>query len=212
MAVNCTFRPRSIGRRALCLAAGSGVLATAVLAVATTVAGGAEAPAAPTSYEAVASAEGVRFSFGAPGFVAVDTFIDGGGPVSQSVIDGLGNSRAFASLPYPGDLAISGPGLLAGLTGLPSPPPYPFYVSSSHPTTPESKLAQPGYGLAAKSAESSSEGSTMTGGGSGSGASASAIGSTVTDATTSRDATSGWSRRWRPARRTSSTSGGCCGS
>ena len=180
-----------MGRRALCLAGASGVLAAAVLAVATTVAGGAEAPPAPTSYEAVASAEGVRFSFGAPGFVAVDTFIDGGGPVSQSVIDGLGNSRAFASLPYPGDLAISGPGLLAGLTGLPSPPPYPFYVSSSHPTTPESKLAQPGYALTAKSAESSSEGSTMTGGGSGSGASASAVGSTVTDATTSRDAASG---------------------
>jgi hypothetical protein len=139
----------------------------------------------------VASAEGVRFSFGAPGFVAVDTFVDGGGPVSQSVIDGLGNSRAFAALPYPGDLAISGPGLLAGLTGLPSPPSYPFYVSSSHPTTPEAKLAQPGYGLSAKSTESSSEGSTMTGGASGSGASASAVGSTVTDAATSRDASSG---------------------
>jgi hypothetical protein len=191
MAMNGLRRRRALGRRALCLAGASGVLASAVLAVATTVAGGAEAPPAPTSYEAVASAEGVRFSFGAPGFVAVDTFIDGGGPVSQSVIDGLGNSRAFAALPYPGDLAISGPGLLAGLTGLPSPPPYPFYVSSSHPTTPESKLAQPGYSLSAKSAEASSEGSTMTGGGSGSGASASAIGSTVTDATTSRDAGTG---------------------
>src|SRR5438067_9745680 len=122
-----------------------------------------------TSFDARAQAEGVRFTFGAPGFVAVDTFIDGGGPVSQSVIDGLGNSRAFASLPYPGDLAISGPGLLAGLTGLPSPPPYPFYVASSHPTTPEAKLAQPGYSLLAKSTEASSEGSTMTGGGSGSG-------------------------------------------
>ena len=87
------------------------VLAAAVLGVATDVAGGEEAPAQPSSYEAVASAEGFRFSFGAPGFVAVDTFIDGGGPVSQSVIDGLGNSRAFASLPYPGDLAITGPGL-----------------------------------------------------------------------------------------------------
>ena len=176
------LRTRSVGKRALLLLGGSALLAPAVLTVATSVAGGAGAPAQPSSYEAVASAEGVRFTFGAPGFVAVDTFIDGGGPVSQSVIDGLGNSRAFASLPYPGDLAISGPGLLAGLTGLPSPPPYPFYVSSSHPTTPEAKLAQPGYSLLAKSTEASSEGSTMTGGGSGSGASASAIGSTLTDA------------------------------
>jgi hypothetical protein len=107
------------------------------------------------------------------------------------VIDGLGNSQAFASLPYPGDLAISGPGLLAGLTGLPSPPPYPFYVSSSHPTVPESTLSEPGYELAAKSNESESRASTTTGGGPGSGASASSVGSTVTQAVTSRDATSG---------------------
>jgi hypothetical protein len=162
-----------------------------VLAGASNVAGGAEAPAQIASYEAVASAEGFRFSWGAPGFVVVETFIDGGGPVSQSVIDGLGNSRAFASLPYPGDLAISGPGLLASLTGLPSPPPYPFYVASSHPTTPEAKVGQPGYELAATSTESTSKGSTMTGGGSGSEANASSIGKTVTDAETSRDATSG---------------------
>ncbi len=140
--------------RALRLTGAAGLLAAAVLGVATDVARGEEAPAQPTSYEAVASAEGFRFSFGAPGFVAVDTFIDGGGPVSQSVIDGLGNSRAFASLPYPGDLAITGPGLVAGLTGLPSPPPYPFYVSSSHPTTPEGKVEQPGYALNANSTES----------------------------------------------------------
>jgi hypothetical protein len=175
----------------LYLGAASSVLGSAVLVVAPPGATGEEAPAAPTSYEAQASAEGVRFSFGAPGFVAVDTFIDGGGPISQSVIDGLGNSQAFAALPYPGDLAISGPGLLAGLTGLPSPPTYPFYVASSHPTVAESKLAQPGYELVARSSESESQGSTMTGGGSGSGDSASAIGSTVTKAVTSREATSG---------------------
>jgi hypothetical protein len=191
MTVNRPHRPRSIGKRALCLAGASGALATALLAVPTGAAGGAEAPAQAVSYEAVASAEGVRFSFGAPGFVAVDTFIDGGGPVSQSLIDGLGNSRAFASLPYPGDLAISGPGLLAGLTGLPSPPPYPFYVASSHPTTPEAKMAQPGYELAATSAESSSQGSTMTGNRTGSESAPSAIGSTVTKAVTNRDAASG---------------------
>jgi hypothetical protein len=188
MTVNRLRRQWGIGKRALYLAGTSGLLASAVLAVAATGSGGAEAPA---SYEAHASAEGVRFSFGAPGFVAVDTFIDGGGPISQSVIDGLGNSQAFASLPYPGDLAISGPGLLAGLTGVPAPPPYPFYVSSSHPTVPESKLSQPGYQLEAKSLESESQASTVTGGGSGSGSSASSIGSTVTQAVTSRDATSG---------------------
>ena len=177
--------------RALRVAGAAGLLAAAVLGVASGVAQGEEAPAQPSSYEAVASAEGFRFSFGAPGFVAVDTFIDGGGPVSQSVIDGLGNSHAFASLPYPGDLAITGPGLLAGLTGLPSPPPYPFYVSSSHPTAPEGKLAQPGYELTANSTEAASKASTMTGGGQGDGDSASSFGKTVTNAQTSREATTG---------------------
>ena len=190
MTVNRLHRPRRSASERLTWPAPRSA-GRPVLGVATGVAGGAEAPAAPTSYEAVASAEGVRFSFGAPGFVAVDTFIDGGGPVSQSVIDGLGNSRAFASLPYPGDLAISGPGLLAGLTGLPSPPPYPFYVSSSHPTTPEAKVAQPGYELVATSAESSSQGVDHDRGQAGDGSSASAIGSTVTNAVTSRDAASG---------------------
>lgn len=177
--------------RAVRVTGAVGLLAAAVLGVASGVAQGDEAPAQPSSYEAVASAEGFRFSFGAPGFVAVDTFIDGGGPVSQSVIDGLGNSHAFASLPYPGDLAITGPGLLAGLTGLPSPPPYPFYVSSSHPTAPEGKVAQPGYELTATSADASSKGSTMTGGGQGDGPSGSSIGKTVTTALTTRNATSG---------------------
>ena len=189
--MNPQRKPRWTGKRTLYLAGASGLLASAVLAFAPAGAGGAEPPAAPTSYEAHASAEGVRFSFGAPGFVAVDTFIDGGGPISQSVIDGLGNSQAFAALPYPGDLAISGPGLLAGLTGLPSPPAYPFYVSSSHPTVPEAELAQPGYELAATSSESESKASTMTGGGQGSGDGASKIGSSVTTAVTSRDASSG---------------------
>jgi hypothetical protein len=87
--------------------------------------------------------------------------------VAQSLVDGLGNSRAFASLPYPGDLAITGPGLLAGLTGLPSPPSYPLYVSSSYPTMEESTMAQPGYELVAKSHESASESSATSGGSSG---------------------------------------------
>lgn len=185
MAVNRLHTRPLFGRRTLRLAAAFGVLATVVLA--TSVAGGVEAPGGPPSYEAVASAEGVRVSFGAPGFLAVETFIDGGGPVSQSVIDGLGNSQAFASLPYPGDLAISGPGLLSGVTGLPSPPAYPFYVNSSYPTTQEAKFAQPGYELVARSAEQSSEGTTSAGGSSGE----SGIGVTKTRAVTSRDATTG---------------------
>ena len=120
-----------------------------------------------TSFDARATAEGFRFTFGAPGFVAVDTFIDGGGPVASSVLDGLGNSQSFASLPYPSDNAISGPGLVAGLTGLPSPPPYPFYVNSSYPTQEKADYAGPGINLAALSAEAATEGTATSGGGEG---------------------------------------------
>jgi hypothetical protein len=137
-----------------------------------------------TSFEARATAEGFRFTFGAPGFVAVDTFIDGGGPVASSVLDGLGNSQSFASLPYPSDNAISGPGLIAGLTGLPSPPTYPFYVNSSFPTQEKAEYAGPGINLQALSAEAATEGTATSGGGGG----GSAIGATNAHTTSKRDA------------------------
>jgi hypothetical protein len=140
-----------------------------------------------TSFEARAQADGFRFTFGAPGFVAVDTFIDGGGPVAQSVLDGLGNSQSFASLPYPSDNAISGPGLIAGLTGLPSPPTYPFYVNSSYPTQEKAEFAQPGMKLLATSSESATEGTATSGGGGG----GSSIGATSAHTVSKRDADSG---------------------
>lgn len=137
-----------------------------------------------TSFEARAQAEGFRFTFGAPGFVAVDTFIDGGGPVAQSLLDGLGNSQSFASLPYPSDNAISGPGLVAGLTGLPSPPPYPFYVNSSYPTQEKAEFTQPGINLLATSGETATDGKATSGGG----GEGSAIGATRAHTTSRRDA------------------------
>lgn len=136
-----------------------------------------------TSFEGRAIAEGFRFTFGAPGFVAVDTFIDGGGPVASSVLDGLGNSQSFASLPYPSDNAISGPGLIAGLTGLPSPPSYPFYVNSSYPTQEKAEYAGPGINLQALSAEPATEGTATSGGGGG----GSAIGATSAHTSSRRE-------------------------
>ena len=140
-----------------------------------------------TSFDARANADGFRFTFGAPGFVAVDTFIDGGGPVAQSVLDGLGNSQSFASLPYPSDNAISGPGLVAGLTGLPSPPTYPFYVSSSYPTQEKAEFIQPGIDLKANSGEASTDGTAMSGGGQGE----SAVFKVIAHTASTRDAAAG---------------------
>jgi hypothetical protein len=69
----------------------------------------------------------------------------GGGEVAfvtpsstQSLLDSLSGSTSFGSAPYPGDLLVTLPGTAAGLfgsTGFPVPS-YPFYVSSSYPTTP----------------------------------------------------------------------------
>jgi hypothetical protein len=164
------------------------IAAMAALGLVAAVIGGSPAGAADiTSFEARAQADGFRFTFGAPGFVAVDTFIDGGGPVAQSALDGLGNSQSFASLPYPSDNAISGPGLIAGLTGLPSPPSYPFYVNSSYPTQEKAEFSQPGMTLLATSTELVTEG-TATSGGGGNGSS---VGATSAHTSSRREADSG---------------------
>ena len=138
----------------------------AVAAVAVGVAGtlAAHGQSELTAFEATASAEGVRIGVAAPNFAVVDQLADVGAPVAQSAVDGLGNSKAFASNPYPGELVITGPGLLAGLTGLPNPGNYPLYVATSYPTAPAAKISQPGYELSAKSADASSEALASSGG------------------------------------------------
>jgi hypothetical protein len=80
--------------------------------------------------------------YGIPGFLVVENFIDGGGPVAQSLADTSAGAGSFASLPYPGETAIAGPGTLSGL-GAPRLPDWPFYVSASHPTRPSQALADP---------------------------------------------------------------------
>ena len=76
---------QSRGKRALRLAGASGLLAAAVLGASANVAGSEEAPAQPASYEAVASAEGFRVSFGAPGFVVVGTNESSFAPIELTV-------------------------------------------------------------------------------------------------------------------------------
>jgi hypothetical protein len=117
----------------------------------------------PPTLEARATAEGGRVGFAVPGFAVVEQIIDGGGPVSDARTDALGNSRAFAALPYPGENGINGPSNVTGLAGLPSPPAYPFYAGSTYPLRPEASMTQPGWELRARSQEFSSE-ATATGG------------------------------------------------
>lgn len=120
-----------------------------------------------STFDAVATAEGFRYHFGSPGFLVVERYVDFGAPVASSSIDSLGRSQAFASDPYPGETFIAGPGTVSGVTGLPNPGNYPFFVASSYPATPDAKLTQPGYELAAHSEEVSSNAKATHGGTSG---------------------------------------------
>lgn len=104
----------------------------------------AEPDGSPLEFAAVADASGYQMSYGIPGFVVVETFIDAGGPVSQAVLDTAGTPSSFASLPYPGPLAVGYKGLANIVLGSSPPTPeYPFFVSAAHPTQPEQAVGGP---------------------------------------------------------------------
>lgn len=85
------------------------------------------AAAEPLRYQAAAAADGARLSVAVPGATVVDQIIDGGGPTAQAALSSLGGSSALAAQPYPGELAIIGPGLGASLIGAPQRPPTPSW-------------------------------------------------------------------------------------
>lgn len=144
---------------------------------------GVEASSTDQPFRAVAVGEGMRVSVAVPKFVAVEQVVDGGGPLAQAVVDGLGTSSGFASLPYPGDNGVSGPSTVAGLLGLPSPPAYPFYAASSYPVAPEAKVALPGVSLESRSGNESSSAVARAGGDAGD----SAVVSSTARATAARE-------------------------
>lgn len=141
------------GRRRLGLAA-LALGASAVLVASSAV--GAEE--VQRTFTAQAEASGMYVQYGIPGFLPVDQFIDGGGPVSQATYGTDGTSRSFASLPYPGSTAVGYPGVFALVTeGALVPPGYPFYVGAAYPTQPEQKLADPSGAYSLSSAASASQ-------------------------------------------------------
>lgn len=109
-----------------------------------------------SSFSGVASADGVRVTTSAPGFLVVEDFVDSGGPTAQAAVSDVEGNRGFASVPYPGELTIAGPGLFAVATGQQFPGHYPFYVGSAHPTTPKNEYDVPGMAMESDSDASSS--------------------------------------------------------
>jgi hypothetical protein len=130
-------RPTTLWTRVLRGAVGVGVTGGAVLVSWTP-----PAVAAPlVSFRAVASADGVRQTVTRPDAPLSSQVVDSALPSAQASLDGLGNSEAYGSFVYPGDTAITVPGLLSGAAGT-SLPSYPLLASSSDPVRPESDASQ----------------------------------------------------------------------
>jgi hypothetical protein len=108
----------------------------------------------------VASASGMRATYTVPDYVVVAEFFDGGGPVAQANVDTTGKATGFGSLPYPGENAVTAPGLLTFATGAPVPG-YPFYARADYPVTPSSEVKDPSgtYALRAAADQGKASGS-----------------------------------------------------
>src|SRR5205807_10271511 len=126
---------------------GRGMSWVVVVAVAAAV--GAAVPPAPGGaittrlLLATASAQAVRVTYSVPHDKGVATPFDGGGPVSEASGDSTGRAMTFASLPYPGETAVSSPGMMGDATGVRAAAGYPCYARAEYPTTRESSVADP---------------------------------------------------------------------
>jgi hypothetical protein len=144
-------------RRRLLAGAGALLLTLAVTGLATGSKAGADSGA--RSLVGVASASGMRATYTVPDYVVVSEFFDGGGPVAQANVDTTGKATGFGSLPYPGENAVTAPGLLTFATGVPVPG-YPFYARADYPVTPSSEVKDPSgtYALRAAADQGKAEG------------------------------------------------------
>lgn len=97
--------------------------------------------------------------------VVAPVVLDASPATAQASLDSLGQSMAFASLPYPGEFVATLPGTVNGLrpSGTPAVPGYPLYVTSSYPATPRSTQSQGPYSISAASTDSGSVGEAVVG-------------------------------------------------
>lgn len=135
--------------------AAAGVTGLLLLVIAVPNATGDEPPEA--GCPVVAAAQGVQLMVTASDNVALEVPTGVGVPVSQSCVNyGLGESRGFASNPYPGETGVALSKIVGGRLGQELPA-YPAYAASRYPGTDESKVSQDGYKLISRSTKTASE-------------------------------------------------------
>lgn len=122
---------------------------------------------APASFEALATADGVRVLVEVPGFPLTANIFDGGAPVTQAKVNGLGESVGYASMPYPSENLTTLPGMLLPLVGLPALPSYPLTARSEAGSAPEARVGEGPLLLEAESSPRASTARSVTGGAAG---------------------------------------------
>lgn len=143
------------------------VLAAVAVAVGSGLPAGAGPPGGFSSYGVLARADAATFEFVDTSAPAVPEgqvlFVSPA--TSQALVDSAGQSVAFASAPYPGEVIAAGPSMVNGFLpqGVPPLPPYPFIVSTSYPGAPSAEQVQGPTRVAAESAENDSRSSAVVG-------------------------------------------------
>ncbi|MGH8998863.1 MAG: hypothetical protein ACRDY7_05675, partial [Acidimicrobiia bacterium] len=147
------FRRYGVGVAGACLVVGAGVALP-----------GAGAAGFAGTFKSLAAADGVRATLIMPGVTVTKSLVDIGAPSAQATLNSLGESRAFASIPYPGDTAVTAPGTVAGATtGDVNLPNYPLYAFSDHPARPEHEVGDGPLAMRAASNQTSSAGEASAG-------------------------------------------------
>jgi len=127
-------------------------------------------PSVPTAavggaFRGVAAAEGIRVGVSAVGAPVTNNVVDGASPIAQAAVDSTSGSSALASVAYPGDMVVTTPGLLAGVSGgqLSGVPPYPLIATAGSTTTPTQTVEGPGSFMRAAAADRKAEAMARSG-------------------------------------------------
>lgn len=129
-----------------------GVLGLGALTLGT---GQARAGVDDITFDAITSAYGAEFRLTNP-TIPTGIAIEGSGPTTQARLNSLPQGNAFASFPYPGEVAANINGPVRALSGLPAPD-YPLYVQASNNSPAPEGGHFPGIDLTAKATDNLSE-------------------------------------------------------